>query len=477
MPDLILPARVSRRSFLRTTSVAVAGASLLDPLARALAQEKGSLQPYVHRAYNGWITDLATEPDSRAAWPSMRLDARLLMDYRETFDLMRRLGMNEIVIWGLYVSNNWPLNIVSAVPIPDRRGLLVEQLITLAHERGIKVLSGLGVYSWGFAKIIRANRKLMGTNMNAMCASQPESHAWMQRVVDFVFARFPIDGVSMQSADQGRCSCAQCRRLSDAEYHADLNIRTAEYIRSKYPGKIIGMSNWGLPFKREKDKEALVRMSRALDYLIDHDNSAQSARGGYRRELIGGLACAFGTSGGPVVEPPQHWERNRWFLPTGRRVHQHLQKLAEDGGRACEFFFHILANPSSELTWHIAARTLANPALPLDKILAAVIEELYQPKDAAARDALAQWMLDMEEAYFRYLPGELCGTISLEPLVGSKPGPAVYIRDRLRLEQRNTYAADFRRLAEAFEKLRPSLAAQDRANRVAACLSFVRLFA
>jgi hypothetical protein len=186
-----------------------------------------------HRGYLGWITDLATDADTRAPWPSMRLDERLFKDYRQTFALMRQIGFNEISVWGLYVSRAWPVDIRSAVS-PDR-GALVEKLIASAHENGIRAYSGLGVYSWGFEEIIRANPKLSRGNPQAMCASEPQSWAWMQKVVDFVFERFPIDGVSMQSADQGRCRCDQCRTFTDAEYHALLNVRVADYIGAAGP--------------------------------------------------------------------------------------------------------------------------------------------------------------------------------------------------------------------------------------------------
>ena len=50
--------------------------------------------------HTGWITDLATEPDPAATWPSMRVDGQLLEDYSQTFRLMKQLGYNEVVIWG-----------------------------------------------------------------------------------------------------------------------------------------------------------------------------------------------------------------------------------------------------------------------------------------------------------------------------------------------------------------------------------------
>ena len=174
------------------------------------------------------------------------------------------------------------------------------------------------------------------------------------------------------------------------------------------------------------------------------------------------------------MEPPQHWARDRWFLPSCRAVHRHLQALRSDGGRACEFFFHILANPGSELTWHVAGRTLADPQAALEKHLRAALEELYQPRDAATRDALAQFFLEAEEAYLRHLPQDECGTLSLEPLVGNRPGPPVYLRDRLKPEQRSVYATEIERLTRAFSKLQAALQSTPRVERIAACLAAVR---
>ena len=97
----------------------------------ALALKVGS--GFRHRAYLGWITDLDSRPDTNAPWPSMRLDAPLLDDYQRTFALMKRLGYNAIVIWGFYVSRNWPLDIKSEVT--PERGAMVSKLIDLAHQQ------------------------------------------------------------------------------------------------------------------------------------------------------------------------------------------------------------------------------------------------------------------------------------------------------------------------------------------------------
>jgi hypothetical protein len=175
---------MQRRTFLATAAGAVA------PAARAPS--------FFYRGYLGWITDLATRPDTNAAWPSMRLDEALLKDYRETFERMAELGLQDLCVWGLYVSRTWPLDLKKAVPV--ERGKMVGRLISAAHAKGVRVLSGLGVYSWGFDEILRAHPNLSRGNEPAMCGSEEESWEWMRRVIDFVFTRFSIDGVSMQRA-------------------------------------------------------------------------------------------------------------------------------------------------------------------------------------------------------------------------------------------------------------------------------------
>jgi len=421
-----------------------------------------------HRGYLGWITDLASQPGTNEAWPSMRLDERLLADYRETFAAMKELGYNEISVWGLYVSRAWPANLKSAVT--PERGARVEKLIAAAHEKGLRVLSGLGVYSWGFEEIIRANPKLARGNPQAMCPSEPESWEWMRKVVDFVFERFAIDGVSMQSADQGRCPCPDCKRHGDADYHALLNVRTAEHIRGKWPGKIIGVNSWGMRFGDPRAQPALVKMSRALDYLIDVGNTSAWGGAGYRKKLIESLACDFGTLGGPQVEPPQHWDRERWFLPTLKRTGEHLQALARDGGRACEYFFHIRANPGDEASFRLAGKVLADPATPWEKHLQGVVEEIFGATRAETRDALAQLLVQAEDAYLKHGPQDRCGTISMEPLIGDKPGPAVYLKDGLKPPQRAAYAEDLRAIRAAAEKLAPGVPRKEQLASVVRCL-------
>lgn len=436
--------------------------------------------PFKHRVYLGWITDLASQPDPRAAWPSLRLDDRLMTDYREAFQTLRRLGFDALSMWGLYVARAWPVDLAKAVS--PARGRRVERLIAEAHAHGLKVYAGLGVFSWGFETIIAAHPELArSTNKRALCASEPRAWDWMNRVVDYVFSRFPVDGVSMQSADQGRCHCPDCKRLSDAEYHALLNTRTAAHIRQRWPGKTIGVNSWGMNFGDPAGLPALKQIGASVDYLIDVHDTSHTSGPGYRKRLIGelGARCAYGTLGGPQTEPPQHWNRDRWFLPAPKRTAQHLQALAGDGGRACEYFFHIAANPGDELSLHVAGRALAAPQTPPAAHLQAAAQHLYRPETTTIRDALCDLFTRAEDAYFRHLPPGECGTVSLEPLVDAngdgldRPGPPVYLQ-RLNASQRAAYRADLVRLAAEFARLRPDAPRPDKINRIVRCLENAR---
>jgi hypothetical protein len=351
---------------------------------------------------------------------------------------------------------------------------MVDKLIAAAHAKGIRVISGLGVYSWGFDEILKANPRLMKGNRSALCGSEEESWQWMRKVIDYVFTRFAIDGVSMQSADQGRCPCGRCRRYTDTEYHARLNLRCAEYIRSRWPRKGIAVSGWGMRFEDPASLEPLRELGRRIDYLIDVRDSSRRRDPAFRRKLIEALPCAFGTLGGPQVEPPQHWARDRWFLPTVRRVGAHLEALYAEGGRACEWFYHIDANPGCEISNQVAARVLADPVTPWQKHLDAALERIYRVRRRSVREALAEAFLAAEDAYCRHLPPQFCGTISLEPLVSSEPGPPVYLTKRLQPGQRAAYARDLDGVRAKFEKLRPDVPDQQRVRRILACIDSAR---
>jgi hypothetical protein len=303
-----------------------------------------------------------------------------------------------------------------------------------------------------------------------MCASQPESWDWMRKVMDFAMTRFPVDGASLQSADQGRCKCEQCRRWTDTEYHTRLDIRVSEYIRAHWPGKTVAVSGWGMRFDDPDSLPALVELSRHIDYLIDVRDSARQRDPSLRRKLIHELACSFGTLGGPQVEPPQHLPRDRWFLPTVRRDSEHMSELYGEGGRACEYFFHILENPGDEISFWMAGKTLSDPAAAWRAHLEASIEELYRTSRRSTTEALAEIFLRAEDAYLRYLPSLRSGTISIEPLVEDHAGPPVYITRQLTAGQRAQYRDDLKSISADLRKLAPAIPEVNRVQKIMRCL-------
>jgi hypothetical protein len=375
----------------------------VDSMNRSSYTQK--LKGFEYRTLVGWISEFSSRP-LHEPWPVITLDDEMMSDFYEIFDLCQQVGFDKMVIWGLFVSRRWPVPLVQAVD--EQRRKQIQKLLDAAHKRGIQILSGLGVYSWGFEEIIEKFPKVSKGSPRVMCAAVPEAEEWMQRVVDFVLSGFDIDGVQMQSADQNRCQCSECQKFGDVEYHAMLNDNTAQYIRSKWQDKIITVNNWGLSFANPDDmppldevvgerSEHLQRMTRAVDILIDYNNSARS----YRKQLIDNLDCAYGTLAGVSVGPPQRWERAKWSLPTTTTNVPYLRTLYDDGGRAVEQFTVALSNPGGEVTLRFSGKLLSDISRAPDAILREAIEECFEPKDSATTDGLMEVFQRAENGFFQ----------------------------------------------------------------------------
>ena len=127
----------------------------------------------------------------------------------------------------------------------------------------------MGVYSWGFDAIIRANPELAcPDNPSAMCLHNPESWDWQKKVLDYNFS-FPIDGLNLQSADLGRCSCGESKAMKTWNIMPPLIKKLVQYVRKTYPGKIIGISSWGMDISKPEDLPYLRSMTKDADYFTD----------------------------------------------------------------------------------------------------------------------------------------------------------------------------------------------------------------
>jgi hypothetical protein len=357
-----------------------------------------------HRtAFGCWINDMRNQGMPGASWPHADLDEQAVQDITGCLELQSRAGFNEFDVFGLLVSYSWPLDLRSAVSEERRRR--VKRILQAAHERGIKVLCGLGVYSWGFDEIIANDPAVRGPNPHAMCGSREESWQWMARVVDYILAEFDVDGFHLESSDLGRCTCAKCARQGDVQYHSGLNSRTAAYVRSKWPDKILQVNMcgyiqpWGLKVAPD-ELQYLLELGRHLDFLIDPGHSGFFMSEAMQRDFTREAACAFGTSGGIWVYPPQPWGRQRWFLPYTMGTGRHIKQLYQRGGRAIEYYMGPTINPGVEVNIAFGGRLLADPQRSGYEVLAEVLEELYRPGTPAALEKLVQIVQRAESAYF-----------------------------------------------------------------------------
>ena len=282
-----------------------------------------------------------------------------------------------------------------------------------------------------------------------MCAFSDQAWDWQRRVLDFLMdPNWGLDGISMQSADQGRCECEECSRLTPAEHHARLLARSAEYVRSQRPDWLIGQASWGLQVNDPAELAPVRRISEAVDYMIEVRE--HSATQGQRATLAPRLACAFGSVGGVFVEPPQHWDRLRWFVPCGLGSARALAELWADGGRACEYFYRPFANPVEEVSWRTGAAILAAPTTSPEAALLQAVQAVYGVTGQDQK-ALAEWFTCGEEAYFSRSSFQVgSGPLSLEPLIWQEnpaaAGPPIYLRDRMIAQARVDYANDLRTL-------------------------------
>jgi hypothetical protein len=431
-----------------------------------------------YRAYYGWITDVASRA-RYGPWPATGLDASLLADYETSFALQRRLGLDVAVIWGLFVSREWPADLparpdAGAAQPETEREAGVRRLLDAAHRHGIRVLAGLGVYSWGFEAIIRAHPELSAGNPRALCASVPEAWDWQRRVIDRTLTRAEVDGVGLQSADQGRCPCPRCARWGDLEYHARLTARVTAYVKERWPGKLVNVNTWGVSTEDPADLPHLVEMARGADYLVDVFGGVARRDPGYRRRVVAaldGIGVAYGTNGGISVRPPQHWQRYRWFIPTLREPARHLAGLAADGGRAAELFDRVQANSGDGVSLCVHAHLLRAPTRPVEAILEEVLGELYRPRSATAGADLVALFLEAERAFLARWRSPLPGApIYLERLGGDRPGEPQYLTRHMAPEALSGYERELLALREAADRLVPEVGAGEKLRLVDHCL-------
>ncbi|GCE20120.1 hypothetical protein [Dictyobacter kobayashii] len=157
--------------------------------------------PFRHRVLLGWINDISTIARKGKRWPIIDLDEQTLRDYRELFPILKQWGFDTVAIWGLFISHSWEPDIEHS--ISEERKRAIHKLLEMAHAQGIRVLGGLGLYSWGFEEIIRVHPEVardegrfcwgsfVANNGVAMCYNTEHSKVWQRKVIDFM-GEFPL---------------------------------------------------------------------------------------------------------------------------------------------------------------------------------------------------------------------------------------------------------------------------------------------
>ena len=430
---------------------------------------------FEHRVLLNWINDISSVPRHGRRWPMIDLDDGLVQDYRDYIDESVKWGWNAFTVWGFFVDHSWPADIESCYP---ERRRYVEQILDHAHRRGMRMMTGLGVYSWGFEELIRQSpaltrsvmKRLWGNlreNHEAMCFHSPEARAVMERVCDFVLST-GVDGVGMQAADQGRCICPDCDRFNDTAYYAEVCGHTARYLRAKAPDKLLSVSGWGMSLAGDRD--ALVKLAGTIDYITDVAGTTGAAGSEQRRALYAGMPCAVGTVGGTIVVPPHGWDRLGWFFPHIRVNGEHVRGLHGDGGRAMEYFTGVLSNPGDAVSLKAVGWLLSHPEDTIENAAATAAEDEFGAADARTAETLAELLLLAEDTYFGWVMAPSDGELDLEPLMAVDPGEPKYLIGKPR-EGLRVYADTLRDIERQLRALSPKLRKPETLER---CLTSIR---
>lgn len=415
-------------------------------------------------AFGPWMNDTRMSPLPFAGWPPDAFDDGTVDSIIRTFDLNKAFGYNIYDIFGLFATYGWPEDIESAAT--PERAARVRKLIEAAHDRGIKIICGMGVYSWGFDEIIQkhpevASKPQQYPNEHVMCASKEASWPWQQKLVDFMI-QWGIDGFHLEAADLGRCTCADCMAKwpNNPDYFCEISARTAKYIREKMPNAYIlvttiSWADWTAGFNAH-DLDSLVELSKTVDCIFDQGHHGLYVRPPERKAFIDRLHCRFGTSGGIWVYPTYTWDRLQYFLPYPRQTGTHMQALFADGGRGVMYYQGPPNNPGVEINIAFGGQIMNHPGKSIEENLSEVLKRLYKPKTPEALARLVKLVFAAEDAYFknmdwddehRYLKGNKLfpgpGELHLSrPITGLYGTPDFILEPQMTFDGRMKYNAE-----------------------------------
>lgn len=472
-------------------------------LGRARVADR-SADKFEYRVAAAWLPQLGSEP-----FPilfSSKADETLAKDYEASLPRLGAAGFNYLELAGLIGESGpaqLPLDLEAG--FSSERDALIRQVIGQIHAAGMQYVTALGVYSWGFEEVIAAHPELAAKRFadpdlrrsgwdddllpyidrfgeadipatDVLCASKEESWDWMRRSIDLQLERYPeIDGYHIESADQGRCWCQDCRKMSTAEYHTRLAERCGEYLRSVAPNMPIFITNCGADWGSIRALPYVERLAKYADFVIDYMDSfrlpvklslwGRHAMLDQRLEAIEKLPCAYGMAlhlrdGG---QP-----RDRWFHPLPRSIHAGLHESFALGCRGLEFYSSgPFFNPGTELNIELVGATLLAPLASYEDVMTELLDRLYQPRDRAAAADLRSIF---EEAEVIGAEASIDFNKMHHTVPDIQRGLPEYVRE-VPIFGLASYRAGLDRLAARGGSVAPRLGNTVRASRLVRCLA------
>jgi len=442
---------IGRREFLGMSTTAAIGSLLGSPSFGRSASVDAKSEQYRYRiAFDVWINDVRTEAMTLENWPYGVLDDKTVDGIVRALDVQGAAGYNVVDLCGLWTTYGWPVDIDRVVDKDRERR--IHQIVKAAHDRNIKVICfPSGILNWGFDQILKANPSLGTDNKHEMNPLKEESWQWLYKVFDYAANNYDVDGFHLEAADQGRCKTAECTEKwpDNVAYYSYVTGKLADYLAQKHPGKlriatIQGFSSWGKGFTSEQ-MEHVIELSKRVDCLVDQGHRGTYIPAKDWTSFIPQLHCAYGTSGGIWVYPPQRWERTRWFLPYAQKTAKHMKELYHAGGRGVMYYQGPVANPSTEVNIAFGGAMMSGIDRPVSEVLEGTLEQIYRPKSSASLRTLVSIFERAESAYFDQWdegamlePDQADGHVEAQPapgelhltnLFGASPGAAQYLME------------------------------------------------
>ena len=423
-------------------------------------------------AFGAWINDMRSTPLPLEDWPAPILDDETVAGITRALDVQSAAGFTHLDVWGLFATFGWPTDIVSA--LTDERRRRIAQVLQAARDRGVTLSYGMGVYSWGYDKIIEADPEVRGVQADgsphphAMCGASPKSFEYVKRILDFILGEFDFQSIHLESCDLGCCQCPECAgKAGMVDYNCRLNERTADYIKSQWPDKTVYVItiSWIPIFTHysQAELDRVVELGNHVDCIFDQGHTGYQVGPDDREGFLSRLKCAYGTSGARWLYPDARWDRGSYFVPFPRFAAETIRREFDEGVRGSMFYQGPMANPGVEVNVAVGGRMLANPLRDGAEVLDEVLDLYYKPANDHARKLLASIFLRGEEAYFGQWSNERFmtdwgrpwpGEFHLSQLFGTEPGAAHFLMEGfLDAAGRKAYKAGLVSILEDLPKL------------------------